>query len=483
MLPPGVTFDENNPVVPPGAITEDNYQSFPEYGVEFFDGYHGASQFNKPYKFFKINNPGIGAWKYAVLEVTQPDTTEPLRVYMANEADLVLDFYTDQERYILTNDQNNNPIPEEVVFTAILRQGGESSETGDDTKTVGEPVTDAIIGIQVTAPDGQIVVGPLTHIGDGVYTLTLETTLLGNYDVDVIASDNVANGDVRNSQYLITTEHSFYVSPYEEPTEFTGKAYIQKALDELLAIKEEFCPSNKNCSLSSKEKKDINDAISFLSTALTYFENDGNHLKTNKGLNFYDKVTSAVNDIYSYISNPDFGSDVDLSLYYLIEGSYKLAVIVRDEAELPGACQVSNCEQLLKNANSELGKAIDEKKQDHYVYIFNHLTNSWKFSMNVMGANLRKEGGEEETNLTPTEYGLDQNYPNPFNPSTTINYQLPEKNYVSLKVYDILGNLVTTLVDQEMEAGYYTVNWNASQLASGIYIYRIISGSLYQPRK
>ena len=142
---------------------------------------------------------------------------------MANEADLVLEFYTDQERYILTNDQNNNPIPEEVIFTATLRQGGESSETGDDTKTVGEPVTDAIIGIQVTAPDGQVVVGPLTHMGDGVYTLTLETTLLGNYDVDVIASDNVANGDVRNSQYLITTEHSFYVSPYEEPTELTVK--------------------------------------------------------------------------------------------------------------------------------------------------------------------------------------------------------------------------------------------------------------------
>ncbi len=402
---------------------------------------------------------------------------------MANEADLVLDFYTDQERYILTNDQNNNPIPEEVVFTATLRQGGESSETGDDTKTVGEPVTDAIIGIQVTAPDGQVVVGPLTHIGDGVYTLTLVTTVLGNYDVDVIASDNVPNGNIRNSQYLITTEHSFYVSPYEEPTEFTGKLYIQKALDELLAIKEEFCPSNNNCSLGSKEKKDINNAISFLSTALTYFENDGNHLKTNKGLNFYDKVTSAANEIYSYISSPDFGSDVDLSLYYLIEGSYKLAVIVRDEAEVPGACQVSNCEQLLKNANSELGKAIDEKKQDHYVYIFNHLTNSWKFSMNVMGANLRKEGGEEEISLTPTEYGLDQNYPNPFNPATTINYQLPEKNHVSLKVYDILGNLVSTLVDQEMEAGYYSVNWDASQLASGIYIYRIISGSFVSTKK
>lgn len=167
----------------------------------------------------------------------------------------------------------------------------------------------------------------------------------------------------------------------------------------------------------------------------------------------------------------------------MIEGSYKLAVIVRDEAELPGACQVSNCEQLLANANRELGKAIDEKKQDHYVFILNHLTNAWKFAMNAMGANLRKESGEEEVSLTPTEYGLDQNYPNPFNPATTINYQLPEKNHVTLNIYDILGNHVATLVDQELEAGYYNVNWNASGLASGVYIYRIISGSFISSKK
>jgi hypothetical protein len=170
-------------------------------------------------------------------------------------------------------------------------------------------------------------------------------------------------------------------------------------------------------------------------------------------------------------------------LYYLIAGSYKLAVIVRDEAEVPGACQVTNCEELLKNANSELGKAIDESKQNNYVFIFNHLTNAWKFSMNAMGENLKKQSGGEGADLIPAEYGLDQNYPNPFNPSTTINYQLPEKNHVSLKVYDILGNLVTTLVNQEMDAGYYTVNWNAVNLASGVYIYRFVSDSFISSKK
>jgi hypothetical protein len=381
-------------------------------------------------------------------------------------------------------DQNNDPIPLEVEFTGILRQGGDESGLNNHTQTLGEPVTDALIGIQVTAPDGQVVVGPLVHVGNGEYKLTLETTLLGNYDVSVIASDDVSSGNNNNSQYVITTEHSFFISPYEEPTELTGKLYIQYALNELLKIKEEYCPSKNNCSLDKNTKRNINGAISLITTALTYFENDGNHLKTKKGLNFYANVTSAVNDIYSYIENPDFGDNIDLSLYYLIEGSYKLAVIARDEAEEPGACQVSNCEELLKNANSELGKAIDESKQNNYVYIFNHLTNAWKFAMNVMGANLKKQSGEEEVNNSiPTEYGLDQNYPNPFNPSTTINYQLPEKNHVSLRIYDILGNLVTTLIEQEMEPGFYSVNWNAVSLASGVYIYRLISGSFVSTKK
>jgi flagellar hook assembly protein FlgD len=100
----------------------------------------------------------------------------------------------------------------------------------------------------------------------------------------------------------------------------------------------------------------------------------------------------------------------------------------------------------------------------------------------MMGANLKKVSGEVSNSL-PTEYGLDQNYPNPFNPTTTINYQLPENNHVTIKIYDILGNLVTTLIDQQMEAGYQSVNWNASHSASGVYFYELRSGSFISTKK
>jgi hypothetical protein len=102
--------------------------------------------------------------------------------------------------------------------------------------------------------------------------------------------------------------------------------------------------------------------------------------------------------------------------------------------------------------------------------------------MNVLGYNLKKVSGDTNNSI-PTVYALEQNYPNPFNPTTTINYQLPEKGHANLRVYDILGNLVTTLLDEELNPGYYSVTWDASGLASGIYFYRLNSGSFVSTKK
>ncbi|MCU0344429.1 MAG: T9SS type A sorting domain-containing protein [Ignavibacterium sp.] len=83
--------------------------------------------------------------------------------------------------------------------------------------------------------------------------------------------------------------------------------------------------------------------------------------------------------------------------------------------------------------------------------------------------NIRNFKGE----TLPIEYALEQNYPNPFNPTTTIRYQLPKDGLVTMKVYDILGAEVVTLVNEEKVAGKYEVNFNAATLASGVYIYRL----------
>lgn len=88
----------------------------------------------------------------------------------------------------------------------------------------------------------------------------------------------------------------------------------------------------------------------------------------------------------------------------------------------------------------------------------------------------------------PTTYDLLQNYPNPFNPSTTIEYQLPQNGFVDLKVYDITGREVTTLVATAQNAGRYTITWNAVdakgyKVASGVYLYRLSAGSFSQIKK
>jgi len=70
-------------------------------------------------------------------------------------------------------------------------------------------------------------------------------------------------------------------------------------------------------------------------------------------------------------------------------------------------------------------------------------------------------------------YGLSNNYPNPFNPSTKINYQIPELSFIIIKVFDILGNEIETLVDEEKPAGIYELTWNAANLPSGVYFYQL----------
>ena len=86
----------------------------------------------------------------------------------------------------------------------------------------------------------------------------------------------------------------------------------------------------------------------------------------------------------------------------------------------------------------------------------------------------------EETVIT---YSMHQNYPNPFNPSTTIKYQIPELSFVTLKVYDVLGNEIKTLVSDEKSAGHFQVEYDASSLPSGIYFYRLQAGSFVETKK
>jgi hypothetical protein len=91
--------------------------------------------------------------------------------------------------------------------------------------------------------------------------------------------------------------------------------------------------------------------------------------------------------------------------------------------------------------------------------------------------------GEGNDNNTVNDFVLKQNYPNPFNPSTTIKYSITSSDFVTLKVYDVLGNEVATLINEEKPAGSYEVNFDATQLSSGIYFYTINASNFVETKK
>ncbi len=91
--------------------------------------------------------------------------------------------------------------------------------------------------------------------------------------------------------------------------------------------------------------------------------------------------------------------------------------------------------------------------------------------------------GIEEKNTTPVGHTLHQNYPNPFNPETKISFSLPKSTFVTLEIYNSLGQKVATLINNEMNSGSHKITFNASDLSSDIYYYKMQAGQFQSARK
>ena len=150
----------------------------------------------------------------------------------------------------------------------------------------------------------------------------------------------------------------------------------------------------------------------------------------------------------------------------------------------------------INNTGFEILRQAQDDKWDLIGFVDGHghssLPNSYSFAdRNITGINkfkyrlkqidtngTFKYSDEIEVNIVPKKYILHQNYPNPFNPTTTIQFAIPNESVVNLCIYNVLGELVTTLVNGQIKAGYYEYEFNGSEFSSGVYLYRIKASDL-----
>jgi hypothetical protein len=134
--------------------------------------------------------------------------------------------------------------------------------------------------------------------------------------------------------------------------------------------------------------------------------------------------------------------------------------------------------------NNQLSPMIVSNGNLGAIVVWQDFRNGNNFDIYETGFNISGivATGNEEV-LIPDEFSISQNYPNPFNPSTMINYQIPVAGNVKISIYDALGKNVGILVNKTQNAGNYNIEWNASNLPSGVYIYKIESGSFTSSKK
>ena len=137
-------------------------------------------------------------------------------------------------------------------------------------------------------------------------------------------------------------------------------------------------------------------------------------------------------------------------------------------------------------SNNFIDTDVEENTQ--YFYRISYYVGQWSEYSDIIAVVFNAVMAVAETGNVPAVYSIHQNYPNPFNPMTTINYELPRKGFVNIRVYDLMGRNIRSLLNMVQDAGYRSVQWNATNdlgqpVTAGMYIYTIQAGDFRQTKK
>ena len=211
----------------------------------------------------------------------------------------------------------------------------------------------------------------------------------------------------------------------------------------------------------------------------------GNVIMTAASINGSENPDSALIVNFNYFPNEYLTVGYSRTISF---GDIEIdSVISVSETVVTPAGTFNNCIVILETKSDTQGNLI-RRDYGYYAYGIGMVKNERTFpdtdvhtdlliSYNVTGLN------DEVTNQTPDNFLLSQNYPNPFNPSTTFSYLIPNESKVTIKVYDILGNEIATLVDELKEPGLYSIKFDASLLSNGIYFLTMKAADYTQTKK
>jgi photosystem II stability/assembly factor-like uncharacterized protein len=277
--------------------------------------------------------------------------------------------------------------------------------------------------------------------------------------------------------------------------------------------------SQNETSLIGLSSGDIWRRVDFVDINNGYFFSSGEspqklYKTTNSGIDWgviNDTIFCAV--IKGYEENIFLGEKIDGTIYRTLDGgqnwesdTWDFLGWALDIEFLPGDPSSVWCVSASIAFSSDTGRTwVNEYDlQSDFVYdiVFTNQDNGWLFTgaggnfSNIYRTTNGGHGGlivsvdDDVKDFRPEGFRLEQNYPNPFNPTTTIKYQIPELSFVTLKVFDVLGNEISTIVNEEKPAGEYEVEFNpnshsrgSGNLSSGVYFYQLKAGSFIETKK
>ncbi len=362
----------------------------------------------------------------------------------------------------------------------------ESNDYKEGLKVLEEAAED----LMAAADDGADIadcIQALIDLADGLVQAALATaqTFAGSAIVDdyiadgedyiADAADELANGEPDQALRR-------YCSAYKELqwAIHLGSAIAQgmDAEGDVNAIIADVQDLIDNGGYSNAADADLEDAIEELADAIADF-NNGNIR------NGFDDLQDAVEQLQDAESD---GATATGEIDAIVALAKTLAETKLAEAqEFAGNPETDS---RIAAAQADLAEAADEIADGDHDRAVKEYRDAWEDARIGLehGRGLRKTGDDGSIAALPEAFHLAQNYPNPFNPSTTIKFALPTASNVTLKIYNINGQLVNTLVSENLSAGYHNVSWNGKNMngqhaASGLYFYQITAGEFQQVRK